>query len=221
MFEITDNRLEDHIDRIVTIVQQIRDGHVTVLVGPNGVGKSLVRSQLHLWFYHQTGMRNMVRSISMEDRTGSKPELGAFCSILRDNPETPTSLCTFNLINRICGHLGEKDKGHFYILDEPEIGMGKESRLGIAKYLVSLLPAILENSKGLLIITHSDEIVSQMVNAGADFIWLDYNGVYADYQEWKNREIKPTDFPWLEEWSSRLSKAIQKRQSKNKGKEKP
>ena len=50
----------------------------------------------------------------------------------------------------------------YIILDEPEIGMSKESQLGLASYLKENKDAILHNSKSMYIITHSEFLVKEL-----------------------------------------------------------
>lgn len=47
MLEITEELLDKHIDNILDIIDEIQEGKITVLIGNNGVGKSLIRKQLN------------------------------------------------------------------------------------------------------------------------------------------------------------------------------
>ena len=60
--------LEDHIDSIIDLVSEIPEGKISILVGSNGSGKSLIRKQL--------SGRFKTAQTSMEQRTSSNPEWG-------------------------------------------------------------------------------------------------------------------------------------------------
>jgi len=209
MFEITQEIIGKHVDTIIDVIEGIKEHKLTVLVGPNGVGKSLIRKQMTLRFYKEYGKAKSVNAISMELRTGSKPELGALCGMGRDNAWLPTSICTYDLIKKMLKPLRENNaKKIFFIFDEPDIGMSRESECGIADYIISYKEKLENEAMGGLVITHSDEIVNRLVAAGAEFIYIGYNETGSDYNAWKNRKIEPTDFEWLDNWSSKLFDCI-------------
>lgn len=68
--------------------------------------------------------------------------------------------------------------------------MADESQLGIALFLKGKMPEILENSLGIMIITHSKFVVRELKD-NADFFYTDYD-MTAD--EWLERDIVSTDF---------------------------
>lgn len=55
-----------------------------------------------------------------------------------------------------------KDSGKSLIQHKPEIGMSKESQLGLASYLKENKDTILHNSKSMCIITHSEFLVKEL-----------------------------------------------------------
>ena len=110
-----------------------------------------------------------------------------------DNPQYPTSISTYNLVDRLlysCVDSENKRDRSYIIIDEPEIGMADESQLGIALFLKNRMSEILENSLGIMIITHSKFVVRELKD-NADFFYTDYD-MTAD--EWLERKIIPTDF---------------------------
>jgi predicted ATPase len=92
----------------------------------------------------------------------------------------------------------------YLIIDEPEIGMSKESQLGFVTYLKERIPDILKYTYGLLIITHSEMIVNALKDE-AVFLNMDKD---CTADEWINREIIPTDFEKLENDYYELFQAI-------------
>lgn len=213
MFEITDEILNDHIDKIIDIVNKIKTNRVTILVGDNGVGKSLIRKQLGVRFYKEYKQkRSIVRQISMQQRTESRADLGAMSSCMHDWPTSPTSLCTYDMIKQALGGEFSLEKPYYLVLDEMEIGMSKESVAGIIDYVVKKIPYWVTNTLGVLIITHSDFVVSELTKkVDCDFINLSYNKIDYNVDNWLERDIIPTDFEWLDTWSNKLYKTVNDR----------
>ena len=152
----------------------------------------------------------------MQKRTESNTYLGALCNWAHDLSWNPTSLSTFNLIEGLFNTFTKEDrqeenKQRYIIIDEPEIGMSRESLSGFTVYLLKRLPEILDKTLGIMIITHSEFLVEALKDK-AEFLNMD-NDVTAD--EWIHREIVPTDFEKLSEDSHELFLAIQDR-SKHK-----
>lgn len=46
--EITEKFLDGHIDKIINVVKNIKENKITVIVGQNGTGKSLIRKQMDI-----------------------------------------------------------------------------------------------------------------------------------------------------------------------------
>ena len=66
-----------------------------------------------------------------------------------------------------------KGSGKFLIQHKPEIGMSKESQLGLASYLKKNKNTILHNSKSMCIITHSEFLVKELKSI---YTFLNMNG---------------------------------------------
>lgn len=210
--DITEEIIQSHIDKIVEIINSIQLNKLTVLVGDNGVGKSLIRKQLGVRLKKNNGI--ITRSISQELRTSSIAEFGGMSGIFRDNEWSPTSICTYDLLNHLVGNLNSGNKDYsdkYFVIDEPDIGMSKESEYGIAKILCSMKTDFETKCSGCLVITHSDIIVKELVDIGCEFICLQYDKIIDDYQLWRDRIICPTNFEWLDAWSSALFLAVRDR----------
>lgn len=213
-FEITSEILNAHVDKLCDIISDIQTQRLTVLVGNNGTGKSLIRKQLNIRFIKETGKhRNIVRQISMQARTESRPDLGALSSAMHDSPDDPTSMATWRMINQTIGkHEFTLDEPYYLIFDEMEIGMSKESILGILQFVKEKMPYWLENTLGVMIITHSKLVAKALYDTfDADFFDIRYNEVNKDFDKWLNREIVPTDFEWLKDWSTKLFRTVNDR----------
>jgi ABC-type dipeptide/oligopeptide/nickel transport system ATPase component len=215
--EKLDEKIEKKIERIRHILSSIEPNKVTILTGSNGSGKSLIRKQCRFELSRKipdTDPMRLTADVSMQRRTENNPFLGAMCSFMHDDANDPTSYSTYHFIDTLLNSfVKEKDSKRYLIIDEPEIGMSKESQLGFIIYLKNRMSEILEHTYGLLIITHSEIIVDAM-KEDAVFLNMDSN---CSADEWINREIIPTDFETLSKDSHELFHAIN-RQSKDKAK---
>lgn len=97
----------------------------------------------------------------------------------------------------------------YIILDKPEIGMSKESQLGLASYLKKNKDTILHNSKSMYIITHSEFLVKELESI---YTFLNMNG-YKTINEWINRTIITINFNALQEKSSKLFSTFNQKQT--------
>ena len=190
---------EDHINRILDIIDKVEFGKLTILTGSNGSGKSLIRKQLCFKLANKVDgadYRSITADVSMQRRTESNLNLGAMGGFMHDDPWNPTSLSTFQFIETLFNTFNKNDEHKRYlIIDEPEIGMSKESQLGFINWFKKQIPSLLENTLGVMLITHSELIVEQLKEL-AVFLNID-SDCTAD--EWINREIIPTDFEKLAE----------------------
>ena len=212
--EITKEIISEHIDKIRKVVyEEVKEGKITILVGDNGVGKSLIRKQMVFPIMKNhpkaKNKKGLVKSISMQFRTESRPEWGALSSMTHDSPYQPTSMATYKLYNHLMQAVEQEGKC-FLIIDEPEIGMSKETQLAMALEFKKIIPMIKKKTYGLLIITHS-EIIVKALKDECNFINLTYNEIKYDADEWLNREIVATDFEFLKKWSEELFVAVRDR----------
>lgn len=210
--KISNKVLDEHIDKLVDVINSIKENRITVIVGANGTGKSLIRKQLNVRLIKDYNEhRNMVRHISQQLRTELRSDMGALACIGMDSPTDPTSISSYDLINSVMNYDMESKK-YYIVLDEAEIGMSEESIFGLVQYLDSKILSWLQNTLGIMIITHSRVIAEHIVNSyDCDFYNIGYNSVSQDFDAWKNRVVKPTDFEWLAEWSTCLFHRVNER----------
>ena len=208
--------VDERIARIQHVMDSIEPGKITLLTGSNGSGKSLVRKQVCFRLSRKIPGSNYAKltaDVSMQRRTESNPEWGALATIMHDDGETPTSCSTYHLITTMMNtFLNEDGSKRYLIIDEPEIGMSKESQLGLMQYLNTKIDDILKYTYGLLVITHSDVIVNALKDR-AVFLNMDTD---CTADEWLNREIIPVDLEKLENESYDLYRAINDYSKKNR-----
>ena len=205
--------IEEHIDNLIEIRDKIQLNEVTILTGDNATGKSVIRKTLWQHVNDLLGVeeqKSFVSEISMERRTGLHPGLGGGGVFLRDCGWTPTSMETYRFIKGIFQILDDDNKKiskRFIVLDEPEIGASKEVQKAFAKYINNFYEKIHDNNKcyGLLVITHSDEIIK---NLKCDN-FLNIQGLTKE--EYLNREIKDIDLEEIDNFSLELFRGIRDR----------
>lgn len=200
----------EHIDRLLDLIHTIKPHQITILTGGNGRGKSLIRKQMpfvvqKLFNLDDNTMRHSVKAVSMQTRTESRSDFGAFSSIMHDWPTTPTSVATFHLIENVLKYTDN----NYIVLDEIEIGMSAESISGISEFLNKRFKEMdSQKCYGVLIITHSDLVVKTLKHDA----FLNIEGLTEE--QWLSREIIPTNFEALEKESTELFRAIQERSKK-------
>ena len=209
--------MEQRINRIREITNKIEPNKVTILTGSNGSGKSLIRKQLCFKLARKiegADYRHLTVDVSMQRRTETNVALGALGNFMHDDGDRPTSLSTFEFVETLFrSFVTERENKRYIIIDEPEIGMAKESQLGFVLWLKEQLPEIMSKTHGLLIITHSELIVEQLKDLeNVEFINMDSD---CTAEEWINREIIPTDFIKLAKDSRELYLALEE-SGKNK-----
>ena len=200
MLEITDELLDKHIDNILDIMDEVQEGKITVLVGNNGVEKSLIRKQLHFKWQRKYGERkSYIRAVSMQQRTENRSaDWGALGSMLHDDETSPTSLWTYYLIKNTFKL--DDTKKYYYVFDELELGMSKETILAVLNKIAEQIPEFLEKSLGILVITHSDFVADYfMTNFECNFFNIGFGTVEKNYNAWKNRKLVGVDLDWLED----------------------
>ena len=197
---ITIDNVSNHVDDIIDVADNIKPKKITILVGSNGIGKSMIRKILPTRM-DEKGIK--VASISMERRAGING-MEALNAFIRDCEWNPTSI---ESIGQIEGLLTQKDR--YLVFDEPEVGMGDETILGLCIFLnKKLKKAIREKQiKGVLLITHSKLLVKFLEHD--KFVCLDNTEMTSE--EWCNREIFPLNIEDLHERSRLVHKEIQNR----------
>ncbi len=205
--------IEEHIEHLINLRDKIYLNEVTILTGDNATGKSVIRKTLWQHINDLLGIeeqKSFVSDISMERRTALHPEMGGGGVFLRDCGWTPTSMETYRFIKGIFQNLNDDNKKiskRFIVLDEPEIGASREVQKAFAKYINNFYEKIHDNNKcyGLLVITHSDEIIK---NLKCDN-FLNIQGLTKE--EYLNREIKDIDLEEIEKFSLDLFRGIRDR----------
>lgn len=198
------------INNIRYVLNNIKPHNTTILVGENGSGKSVVRKQLSMIMPKKTRNKNAkVKQISMEARVCTG---GIESVFLSETSWEPTSIHTYDMIVNLfksCFDNSEYKRKrlipNYFVIDEVEIGMSRESQLAVCNWLKEKIPEINKKSYGLLIITHSEFVVEQLKDV-CDF--MDLNNLNRTADEWINREIIPTDFKQLNEDTDRLYQAL-------------
>lgn len=216
MSENRKEELDSKIERIINITERVEPNKLTILTGSNGSGKSLVRKQLCFKLANKiegADYKKLVVDVSMQRRTETHAHLGAMCNFMHDDPWNPTSISTYVFIETLFNSFltDAKDK-RYIVIDEPEIGMSKESQLGFVAYLLNKLPEVMTKTHGIMLITHSECLVEALKDK-AVFLNMDKD-ITAD--EWINREIIPTDLEQLSEDSHELYLAIEERLKNNR-----
>jgi hypothetical protein len=184
--------IEAHVDGLVDIMNKIPSKGVTILTGSNGSGKSLIRNQFIFQLAKRAGIdiknyKGKIGSVSMQKRTESNPEWSALSSCMHDTSWTPTSLNTIDLIDELL----IKDF-EYYVIDEPEIGMGEEVVMSLVDYLNDKISE--HSERGYLVITHNRYIVE---NLNADN-FFNCDGIKTK-EEWINRPLVKADLKILKE----------------------
>jgi len=179
-----------NLNRMIEIRDNLNPQSTNILVGNNASGKSFLRKQLGIKLI-QNGY--ICRSVSMQTRTQVNEDAGALKSALMDDATDATSQSTVNLIKHLFKSIrNENPKKTFLIIDEPEIGLSKESTLMISEFIKKEVERI---GCGLLIITHSD-IVLNVFSESSTFWSIDEK--YKSVKEYVEREIIATDISFFE-----------------------
>lgn len=181
--------LNAHIDELIRISESIDISKITILTGNNGSGKSLTRKVVASRVFEQLGVR--VKSVSMDLRTGSRPEFGALSGMGRDDEWIATSINTLGILEQLFRTARKyPEETKFIILDEFEIGCSEETIMALVEYINKEL----EDLKiGCLIITHSRAAVRDL--KFDEFVNI--QGLSVD--EWLTRKVVPTNLDELKE----------------------
>lgn len=203
----------DHVDSLIEIAENIEPYKITILTGSNGAGKSLIRKIVGPRISEKLERdqnQNIVAQTSMQQRTESRPDFGALSGIMRDTDWSPTSLETIRKIKGLVKNCSDR----YIVIDEPEIGMGEETVMGLIQYLNKTLKSLMKDNKclGVMVITHSRLIVQHL--KVDNFVNID--GLTKD--KWLNRIVEPVDLEDLEERSNLVFREVQNRINANKEK---
>lgn len=213
--DISEKSIDSHIDRIIEVAESIEPNKVTILTGGNASGKSVIRKLLNIRLADKLGKESATSSVSMELRTsGNSGLLGTGLDhMYSDNQWESTGEHTVYLVKGLLKsntteEMAETNK-RYIVIDELETGLSKEALLGICQMLESEMERILKNSYGILLITHSDEVVRNLKHDS----FINIEGLTEE--EWLNREVEPVNPDDIERWSRALYLGIRKRQKNN------
>lgn len=187
---------EQALENIFSAIDQIHLGNLTIVTGDNGTGKSLIRKVVasHLT-RENNGNLVKVASTSMERRTGLHSEMGGMGVFMRDAEEDATSYSSLYFLEGLL----KSTKDRYVVIDEPEIGMSQNLQFSVGDWLVKKLPEVLGNNKGVMVITHSKEIVRQLSKLEHVFIniqkkdeetWLNEEPSLIDLDDFKNKHLE-------------------------------
>lgn len=197
-----EDKFDNHVDKIVETIQAIPLDKVSILTGGNASGKSIIRQQLS----HRTKAEgSKTQAISMQLRTGSRPEFGGLSAAGRDNEWTATSMNTWHLIK---GLFHNATNNAFLVVDEPEIGLSEELTIGMALALNKFIQKLKDENrfKGVMVITHSRLLIQHLTHD--EF----FNLNDLTEEQYLTRTPVAIDLDEVEEWSEGLFKAIGNRQ---------
>ena len=176
---------QEAYENILDALDQIKTGHVTILTGDNGTGKSLIRKVLCSSLRNQENDDTIkIADISMEKRTGLHAGLGGGGVFFRDvewvGPCATSLSFLYSLLNSA--------KDRYLVLDEPELGMSQDLQKSIGIYLSKRIPETMKENRGMLIITHSREFVRSL---SVEHVFV--NLQKKSEEEWLNESAKEID----------------------------
>ena len=176
---------QEAYENILDALDQIKTGHVTILTGDNGTGKSLIRKVLCSSLRNQENDDTIkIADISMEKRTGLHAGLGGGGVFLRDVEWVATSDNSLSFLYS----LFNSAKDRYLVLDEPELGMSQDLQKSIGIYLSKRIPETMKENRGMLIITHSREFVRSL---SVEHVFV--NLQKKSEEEWLNESVKEID----------------------------
>lgn len=176
---------QEAYENILDALDQIKTGHVTILTGDNGTGKSLIRKVLCSSLRNQENDDTIkIADISMEKRTGLHDELGGGGVFLRDVEWVATSDNSLSFLYSLLNSA----KDRYLVLDEPELGMSQDLQKSIGIYLSKRIPETMKENRGMLIITHSREFVRSL---SVEHVFV--NLQKKSEEEWLNESTKEID----------------------------
>lgn len=190
---------EQCIDNILDTLEKVEPNKITVVTGDNATGKSVLRQLVWKPISKALGKQIKVADISMQRRTGLHSELGGGGVFLRDTDWSATSTNTLSFIKSV---LGATER--YIVLDEPEIGMSVSLQASVGEYLNKILPEVLEKNYGIMIITHSHELIKRLSCCD---VFLNLQG--KSKEEYLTAEPEIIDLEEFEKRDNALFKALQ------------
>ena len=176
---------QEAYENILDALDQIKTGHVTILTGDNGTGKSLIRKVLCSSLRNQENDDTIkIADISMEKRTGLHAGLGGGGVFFRDVEWVATSDNSLSFLYSLLNSA----KDRYLVLDEPELGMSQDLQKSIGVYLSKRIPETMKENRGMLIITHSREFVRSL---SVEHVFV--NLQKKSEEEWLNESAKEID----------------------------
>ena len=176
---------QEAYENILDALDQIKTGHVTILTGDNGTGKSLIRKVLCSSLRNQEYDDTIkIADISMEKRTGLHAGLGDGGVFLRDVEWVATSDNSLSFLYSLLNSA----KDRYLVIDEPELGMSQDLQKSIGIYLSKRIPETMKENRGMLIITHSREFVRSL---SVEHVFV--NLQKKSEEEWLNESAKEID----------------------------
>lgn len=195
LVEYCHNSIQGHFESLVkeenirAAIKKVDRSKITVLVGKNASGKSLLRKQQSFKVKSDGGT---LIHYSMQLRTESNPMLGALSNFAHDMPDSATSFETFKGIQSSY-NTAKKEEKNFLVIDEPEIGMSEETILAVVNWMNKHFDReVFPN--GVMVITHS-RVVVEHLKADA---FVNISDLEMTKEEWLNRKIEPADLDALE-----------------------
>lgn len=187
-------------NNICDALDQIHLGKITILTGDNGTGKSLIRKVLASNLAKENGGEIVqLAHSSMDQRTGQHPHLSAMSVMMNDNPWSATSTNSYRFIKALL----ESSPNRYIVIDEPEVGMSQSLQASVAEWLNKTLGETKNNYLGVLVITHSKEIVKRLTTAEV-FV----NIQKKTKEEWLNSEPELMDLEDFEEKTLALFRVL-------------
>ena len=158
-----------------------------VVLGDNASGKSFLTSQLLLCAKDWANVKGY--NVGMKTRTGG----GMTASFMYGNETyTSTGVITLSAVVdglKNCIEHSSKGQEMMLVLDEPTLGLSMRYERAMGNYIAEKIIENEENKnfKGLLLVTHSKDLVKSLIDNGADpsVLFVGDNG-YDSVEGWLN-----------------------------------
>jgi len=194
--------INNEIRKVVPLPEVIGGTRVMLVTGANCSGKSLLRRIIHVRMQDKD-----CRVWQFSHQLRAHSPFGRV--FLGNEDEESTGWITVKNILKVVRHVEEGlDKRHFFIWDEPEIGLSEESQLGLAQRLGTVFNRQRKNLVGVVFLTHS-RIFVQALKDIRSLQWISLDG-YETPDAWLGREITSADPDVLKETGIQRWRAINK-----------